>query len=149
MHTLKRQSESLALPALLALCLHVAAAAIGGHLCGGLSFVSQANLCAGDCCAEAGLAPGLSDSAIGPMRRPQPEAPDESPCCVRASIVMVAPPTMQTLERPAAPVAPWLVLTPVAGPGGIASALRGMAHSVHAPRPPAELALVRSSILLI
>lgn len=149
MRTRRRQPESLALAALLALCLHIAAAAIGGHLCGGLILVSHSSVCAGECCSDDGFVRGTDGTAIRPLSSPLREAPVDSQCCIRASIVMLAPPPMHLVERSASPVAPWLAPAHLSEPADGALSPSGLAHSSHSPRPPANLAVVRSSILLI
>lgn len=136
---------SVPLLALAALCLQMGAGALGGHLCRGVA-LAAASACERVCCA----ADCVDDQAVlrhgvrpehGPLDSP------DSECCIRASLVLMAP-TLSAEVRPASQAPHWLLapapLAPVAGASGLLSRSRAAP-----PRPPEPLALVTFAILNI
>jgi len=139
--------ESVAIIALLALCFQIASAALGGHLCRGLIASSHSTQCVGECCDESG-AVLMGPGAYRPMSAPLPPDRDESPCCIRASLVLLAPPTIKAelrilVHAPMWLEAPWPMAWVSLPPPPLA---RSQGES---PGSPAELAVVKSTVLLL
>ncbi len=133
------------LMALAALSLQIGAGALGGHLCRGVA-LAAASACGQVCCAsEREHAETVVRHPVGPEHGPF-DSPD-SECCIRASLVLMAPGCSATV-RPVTEAPQWdLVAAPLKigeGPSG-----RITRRCAELPRPPAALALVSFAILNI